>query len=95
MKRFILLAAAAYLLPNSALAQVTDCQTIARSSERLACYDKMTPPTTEKAGGPSATAPARPSKGQKGTSGEANPIDLLAVENKRLEAKISNICRGC
>ena len=69
-----------------AIAQASDCQSIPKASDRLACYDKATPPTGKAK--PAAATPAPAAQ-----SGQA--IDLLAAENARLDAKIKNICRGC
>lgn len=67
-----------------AIAQTSECQSITKSSDRLACYDKAAAPAARVK--PSAPAPAA-STGQAG--------DLLAEENARLDAKMKNICRGC
>ena len=80
----LLLALCAFCGP--ALAQTSECQSIARSSDRLACYDRAMPPSSK--GKPAASSPV--SSGQPGQM-----VDLLAAENARLDAKINNICRGC
>jgi len=69
-----------------AIAQTSECQSIPKASDRLACYDKAASPAVRGKPSASAPAPAAPS-GQAG--------DLLAEENARLDAKIKNICRGC
>jgi hypothetical protein len=69
-----------------AIAQANECQSIPKSSDRLACYDKAASPAVRVKPAAAAPAPAAPS-GQAG--------DLLAEENARLDAKIKNICRGC
>ena len=68
-----------------ALGQTNECQSIAKASERLACYDKIMPPTSRSA--PAAASPASSPKDQ--------TMDPLAAENARLDAKINNLCRGC
>jgi hypothetical protein len=69
-----------------AIAQTAECQSIAKASDRLACYNKVAPASKAK---PSAAAtPA--SQSQPG-----QVVDMLEVENSRLDAKIKNICRGC
>ena len=80
MKSIALLVACALCGP--AIAQSNDCQSIAKASERLACYDKAAPPISR--GKPAATSPLL-----------APPADALAAENARLDARINNICRGC
>ena len=82
MKFAVLLVAC--VLCGPAIAQTNDCQSIAKASERLACYDKAAPPTSRSK--PSASPPSAPAR-------EAG--DPLAAENARLDAKINNICRGC
>jgi hypothetical protein len=72
---------------SPAMAQTSECQSIAKASDRLACYDKAMPPMARAK--PAATAPASsaPAAGQF--------VDGLAAENARLDVKINNICRGC
>jgi hypothetical protein len=69
-----------------AIAQANECQSIPKSSDRLACYDKAAPPASKAK--PAAATPAPQSQPGQG-------VDMLAVENARLDAKIKNICRGC
>jgi hypothetical protein len=68
-----------------AIAQ-TECQSVPKASDRLACYDKAAPPASKTK--PAAATPATQSQ-----AGQV--VDMLAVENARLDAKIKNICRGC
>ncbi len=85
MKSIMLLAAfCAFCAP--AIAQTNECQSIPKASDRLACYDKATPPTGR-------VKPAAASKTPASQPGPAG--DQLAAENARLDAKINNICRGC
>ena len=69
-----------------AMAQTTECQSIPKASDRLACYDRAMPPTSKAKAAADSSAPAMP---------QGTPADLLAAENARLDAKIKNICRGC
>ena len=69
-----------------AIAQTTDCQSIQKASDRLACYDKAAPAKSKAKAATASPAPS-PQPGQ--------AVDLLAAENARLDAKIKNICRGC
>ena len=72
---------------SAAIAQTTECLSIVKPSDRLACYDKAMPPSTTKAK-PAATSPV--------TSAQPGQfVDVLAAENARLDARIKNICRGC
>ena len=67
-------------------AQAADCRSIANSAERLACYDKATPPTAQ------ASKPAGP---KPASAEQQAPLgDMLAAENSKLDARIKGICRG-
>ena len=72
-------------LAEGATAETTECQSIPKSSARLACYDKAAPSTTA----PDKSATSKPSVPQ------GQPVDRLSAENARLDAAINNICRGC
>jgi hypothetical protein len=83
-------------LSDVAIAQTSQCQSVPKASDRLACYDKAAPPTA--AGKPAASkAPAAPDKtaGSKPQPDQTTVVDMLAVENSKLDAKIKTICRGC
>ena len=69
-----------------AIAQTSECQSITKSSDRLACYDKAASLVARVK--PATVAPTPVAQ-----SGRAG--DLLAEENARLDATIKNICRGC
>jgi hypothetical protein len=82
----ILMLLALCALCGSAIAQTSECRSIPKASDRLACYDKAAPPASR--GKPAATSQiASPEPDQS--------VDPLSVENARLDAKINNICRGC
>ena len=85
MKRVALLIA---FLGSSgpAVAQSSECQSVAKASDRLACYDRAMPPP----GSRGKAATVTPASSAKNAGG-----DPLAAENARLDAKIRNICRGC
>jgi hypothetical protein len=83
-------------LSDVAIAQTSQCQSVPKASDRLACYDKATPPTA--VGKRAATkTPAAPDKtaGSKPQTGQTTVVDMLAAENSKLDAKIKTICRGC
>ena len=84
--KFAALLIALCTIPAIAGAQTADCRSIAKSTERLACYDKATPPTAQR--------PAAAPKSAKADQ-QAPPGDVLAAENSKLDAKIKGICRGC
>ena len=76
---------------QSAFAQTPECSTVPKASDRLACYDRATPPTFAK--------PAT-SKQKKAALSSTSPdqgavVDALAVENSKLDAKLKKICHGC
>jgi hypothetical protein len=84
-------------LSEVAIAQTTQCQSIPKASDRLACYDKAAPPTA--AGKPAASkTPAALDKAagpSKTPTEQAQVVDMLAAENSKLDAKLKTICRGC
>ena len=94
--RFILLIAGLTLASQAAMAQTSNCQSIANQMDRLACYDKASPTP------PAATPPRKTDTTTKKNESapKAQPeqgqvVDMLAAENKRLDAKLKTICRGC
>jgi hypothetical protein len=78
-------------LSGVANAQTTQCQSIPKASDRLACYDKAAPPTA--AGKPAASD--KKAAASKSPTDQGAVVDKLAVENSRLDAKLKTICRGC
>jgi hypothetical protein len=84
-------------LSGVASAQTTQCQSIPKASDRLACYDRAAPPTA--AGKPAAsnppTAPDKAAASKTPNDQQGTIVDMLAVENSKLDAKIKTICRGC
>ena len=91
-------------------AQTTEqCQPTQRAGELLACYNRTAPshalgkPNESKA----STATARPAvsgapiavdkpaASKTPTDQKEKYVDVLAVENSKLEAKMKTICRGC
>jgi hypothetical protein len=86
------------LIPQAAGAQASNCQSIANQMDRLACYDKASP--TQSAAAPPKKTDTPPKKPEKAIAPKAQPeqgqvVDMLAAENKRLDAKLKTICRGC
>ena len=79
-----------------AIAQTSQCQSIPKASDRLACYDKATPPTAVgKPAAPKAAAPDNAATSTPLTGAQGAVIDMVGVENSKLDAKIKTICRGC
>jgi hypothetical protein len=77
-------------LTQTATAQTPECKSISDSAARLACYDKNGP-----AARPSAAAkPAsRPNPVSKADAGKY--VDSISAEDKRMNTRLKNICRGC
>jgi hypothetical protein len=94
--KFLLLTASIFVGCQGAVAQTSECSTVPKASDRLACYDRATPPSAAK---PIASKDkAVISKGKAASDAPPNQgqlVDLLAVENSKLDAKIKTICRGC
>ena len=95
--RFVWLIVGLALASQGAVAQSSSCQSIANRMDRLACYDKASPPYT-------ATTPKKADTARKKNEKSANPteqrepaqvVDMLAAENKKLDARLKTICRGC
>jgi hypothetical protein len=84
-------------LSNVAIAQTSQCQSVPKASDRLACYDKAAPPTavSKPALSKTPTATDKPAASKTPTDGQGTVVDMLAVENSKLDAKIKTICRGC
>jgi hypothetical protein len=84
--------------------QTAQCQSVPKASDRLACYDRMNPPNAAGKPAPTATDKSAKSKTQsapgKAATSDTPPnqgqvVDMLAVENSKLDAKLKTICRGC
>lgn len=89
-----------------ASAQTTEqCQPTPRAGDLLGCYNRTAPPPAlGKPGTPKVPATLdKPATSKVPTAlGEPTPtdeqgkvIDILAVENSKLDAKMKAICRGC
>jgi hypothetical protein len=83
-------------LADVAIAQTSQCQSVPKASNRLACYDKAAPPiavgkpaAAKTSAAPEKTAESKPQPDQ------TTVVDMLAAENSKLDAKIKTICRGC
>jgi hypothetical protein len=73
------------IFSGAALAQTSECQSIPKASARLACYDKISPPS----------APDKSATSKTPTSQEGKYVDPLSAENARTDAATKTICRGC
>jgi hypothetical protein len=96
--KFILLIAGLAIVSQVAVAQTSNCQSIANQMDRLACYDKAS--ATPSASAPHKKASTTSKKNEKSAAPTTQPdqgavVDMLAAENKKLDAKLKTICRGC
>src|ERR1700675_2669652 len=64
-----------------AIAQTSECRSIPKASARLACYDKISPPTAPDKAAPSKTPASQQEK----------YADPLSAENARTDAAMKNI----
>jgi hypothetical protein len=88
--KFLLLTALIFVACQNAVAQTSECSTVPKASDRLACYDRATPPSAAKQVTPKQKADAFKASPDQGTV-----VDALAVKNSKLDAKLKRICRGC
>lgn len=70
---------------QAAFGQTTECRGISDSTQRLACYDKISPPATTAASGSQSANKSKAS----------NFVDPTLVDDKMLDSRIKGICRGC
>lgn len=83
--RFGISLIAIFALGGPVLAQASDCPSIQKAKDRLACYDRASPPVSRSKSSTKHNTDI-PQDGQD---------DLLGVENSRVGKKIGSICRGC
>ena len=90
-------------------AQTTEqCQPTQRAGELLACYNGTAAPHAlgkpaskasispdKPAASKAPIAPEDPAASKTPADQKAQYVDVLAVENSKLEAKMKTICRGC
>jgi hypothetical protein len=89
--KFLLLTAMSFVSCQGAVAQTSECSTIPKARDRLACYDRATPPSSAKPVAAKQKEAAVP-----GTfPDQGSIVDRLAVENAKLDAKLKKVCRGC
>ncbi|MGY2903708.1 hypothetical protein ACVWVY_002729 [Bradyrhizobium sp. URHC0002] len=88
--KLLLLTALLFVGCQGAAAQTSECSSVPKASDRLACYDRATPPSAAK------PAAAKQKAAASNTSrDQVSIVDGLAVENAKLDAKLKTICRGC
>jgi ABC-type oligopeptide transport system substrate-binding subunit len=88
--RFIAILVALCALSQTAVAQTPACKSISDSGQRLACYDKATPPPASPAAAKSSARAAPASKAEAGTY-----VDTISAEDALMNARLKNICKGC
>jgi hypothetical protein len=88
--RFTAILVAIYALSQAAAAQTPACKSITDSGQRLACYDKATPPPASPAAARSRDRAAPASKAEAGAY-----VDAISAEDKLMNARLKNICKGC
>jgi hypothetical protein len=73
------------------------CQPIQRAGDLLACYNRTAPPPTlgKPATSKASTALDKPAASKTPTDQKEQYVDVLAVENSKLDARLKTICRGC
>jgi hypothetical protein len=82
-------------LSEVAIAQTVQCQSVPKASDRLACYDRAAPPKVVDKAAASKTAAPEKAAASKAPRDQGTVVDMLAVENAKLDTKIKTICRGC
>ena len=88
--------------PPASAVQTAQCQSVPKASDRLACYDRINPPTAAGKHAPTAPdksakskTPTAPAKATSDNPPQGQVVDMLTVENSKLDAKLKTICRGC
>jgi hypothetical protein len=95
---------------DAASAQTMEqCQPIQKAGDLLTCYNRTAPPHTlgkpktskastaqdKPAVSEAPIAADEPAVSQTPTEQKAQYVDVLAIENSKLDAKMKTICRGC
>ena len=75
-------------LSQTAIAQTSECKSIADSGTRLACYDRIAATAASSAAAKPASRTATPPKA-------AAQVDPISAEDAVMNARLKNICRGC
>jgi hypothetical protein len=73
------------------------CPPTPRAGDLLGCYDRTAPPPAlgKRATSKLTTALDKPAVSKIPTDPRAQADDMLSVENKKLDAKVKTLCRGC
>jgi hypothetical protein len=84
-------------ISDPAFAQVQECQSTQGAGDLLACYNRTAPlPAPQKRATPKITTKLeKPALSKTQTNQRAQVDDLLDDENRKLDAKVNTLCRGC
>ncbi len=93
--RLVALLIAICALSQPAVAETSNCKSIADPTARLACYDRAVP--TASAERPVLVKPAAPSPAKPAASkfDTEKYVDSISAEDALMNARLKNICRGC
>jgi hypothetical protein len=93
--RIVALLAFFCIYSEVALSETPECRSIPKASDRLVCYDKAAPPLVVGKSSASKTVAAPDKPASPSTPADPGPVDMLAIENSKLDARLKTICRGC
>jgi hypothetical protein len=82
-------------LCQTAAAQTPDCKSIADAGSRLACYDRVTPPTAPEKSAAAKPAGPGPARAPVSKIDSGKYVDTIAAEDALMNARLKNICKGC
>lgn len=91
--KFLIFVVFLIFVGHGAVAQTFECSTVPKASDRLACYDRAAPPTAAKLPRPASARSQAAASTSPAAQGQV--VDMLAVENSKLDARLKTICRGC
>ena len=77
-----------------ALSQTPECRSIPEASDRMASYDRAAPPQAvgKSFVSKNVAAPNKPAAST--TPVDQGSVDMLAIENSKLDARLKTICQG-
>jgi hypothetical protein len=98
--RLLAVCVAVCALSQTAVAQTSDCKAIGDARLRLSCYDRAAPPApaAEKAipvATPAEKAAAARPVVKNSKVDNSKYVDTIGEEDKLMNARLKNICRGC
>ena len=96
--RFFAVLVAIFGLSQTAVAQTSECKSIADSGQRLACFDRAAPPAAPSAAAKQPVRAAPVAKADVGKAAKVDAgkyVDTIGAEDTLMNARLKNICRGC